>query len=152
MVASVAAPLAENLEAGRPKRRGLRDRLRRDWMLLALCVPGVLYFVLFFYIPLAGNVIAFKDYSPVKGPWGSPWVGFRNFELFFQNPVFWTLVKNTFLLSVYTVLASFPIPNLPICLRLACHPASRLWLVPTCQRSLRSAATAPPSGGRAPPR
>ena len=55
-------------------------------------------------------MIAFKNYSPIKGPWGSDWVGFKNFELFFQNPVFWTLVKNTFLLAAYTVLASFPIP------------------------------------------
>jgi putative aldouronate transport system permease protein len=45
----------------------------------------------------------------VKGIWGSPWIGWQNFDLFFHNPVFWTLVKNTFLLSVYTVGASFPI-------------------------------------------
>jgi putative aldouronate transport system permease protein len=87
-----------------------RRSLRRHWQLYLLVIVPLAYFVIFKYIPIANAVIAFKDYSPVYGPWGSPWVGFKNFELFFQNPVFWTLVKNTFLLSVYTVLASFPIP------------------------------------------
>jgi putative aldouronate transport system permease protein len=95
----------------RPSRRtAARRSLRRHWQLYLLIVVPLAYFVIFKYIPIANAVIAFKDYSPVKGPWGSDWVGFRNFELFFQNPVFWTLVKNTFFLAAYTVLASFPIP------------------------------------------
>ena len=55
-------------------------------------------------------MIAFKKYNVVDGVWGSAWVGWQNFESFFRNPAFWTLVKNTFILSVYTVLASFPLP------------------------------------------
>jgi putative aldouronate transport system permease protein len=92
------------------RRTAARRSLRRHWQLYLLVVVPLAYFVIFKYIPIANAVIAFKDYSPVKGPWGSDWVGFRNFELFFQNPVFWTLVKNTFFLAAYTVLASFPIP------------------------------------------
>jgi ABC-type polysaccharide transport system permease subunit len=92
------------------RRTAARRSLRRHWQLYLLIVVPLAYFVIFKYIPIANAVIAFKDYSPVKGPWGSDWVGFRNFELFFQNPVFWTLVKNTFFLAAYTVLASFPIP------------------------------------------
>jgi len=95
----------------RPSRRTAAARsLRRHWQLYLLIVVPLAYFVIFKYIPIANAVIAFKNYSPIKGPWGSEWVGFRNFELFFQNPVFWTLVKNTFILAAYTVLASFPIP------------------------------------------
>ncbi|MEJ1110675.1 MULTISPECIES: ABC transporter permease [unclassified Kribbella] len=95
----------------RPSRRtAARRSLRRHWQLYLLVVVPLGYFVIFKYIPIANAVIAFKNYSPVKGPWGSEWVGFRNFELFFANPVFWTLVKNTFILAAYTVLASFPIP------------------------------------------
>jgi putative aldouronate transport system permease protein len=95
----------------RPSRRtAARRSLRRHWQLYLLIVVPLAYFVIFKYVPIANAVIAFKDYSPIKGPWGSEWVGFRHFELFFANPMFWTLVKNTFLLSVYTVLASFPIP------------------------------------------
>ena len=83
---------------------------RRHWQLYLLIIVPLAYFVIFKYIPISNAVIAFKDYSPIKGPWGSDWVGFKNFELFFQNPVFWTLLKNTFILAAYTVLASFPIP------------------------------------------
>ncbi|WP_238163734.1 ABC transporter permease [Kribbella pittospori] len=95
----------------RPSRRtAARRSLRRHWQLYLLIILPLAYFAIFKYIPIANAVIAFKNYSPVKGPWGSDWVGFKNFELFFQNPVFWTLVKNTFFLAAYTVLASFPIP------------------------------------------
>ncbi|TDD25884.1 sugar ABC transporter permease [Kribbella turkmenica] len=95
----------------RPSRRtAARRSLRRHWQLYLLVVVPLAYFVIFKYIPIANAVIAFKNYTPVKGPWGSDWVGLRNFELFFANPVFWTLVKNTFILAAYTVLASFPIP------------------------------------------
>ncbi|WP_433020676.1 ABC transporter permease [Kribbella sp. CA-294648] len=87
-----------------------RRSFRRHWQLYLLILAPLAYFVIFKYIPISNAVIAFKDYSPIKGPWGSDWVGFKNFDLFFHNPVFWTLVKNTFLLAAYTVLASFPIP------------------------------------------
>jgi putative aldouronate transport system permease protein len=87
-----------------------RRSFRRHWQLYLLIIVPLAYFVIFKYIPISNAVIAFKNYSPIKGPWGSDWVGFQNFELFFQNPVFWTLVKNTFILAAYTVLASFPIP------------------------------------------
>jgi ABC-type polysaccharide transport system permease subunit len=110
-----AAPPRAAVPAGRrPPRTSRRTQagrsLRRHWQLYLLVVVPLAYFVIFKYIPIANAVIAFKDYSPIKGPWGSDWVGFRNFELFFENPVFWTLVKNTFFLAAYTVLASFPIP------------------------------------------
>ncbi|WP_433167007.1 ABC transporter permease [Kribbella sp. CA-247076] len=106
-------------EAPAPERRrrrrerttltGLRRSLRRHWTLYLLMVVPLIWFVVFKYIPMANAVLAFKNYNVVRGIWGSPWVGWQNFELFFQNPVFWTLVKNTFLLSVYTVAASFPL-------------------------------------------
>jgi ABC-type polysaccharide transport system permease subunit len=87
-----------------------RRSFQRHWQLYLLIIIPMAYFVIFKYIPISNAVIAFKDYSPILGPWGSPWVGFKNFQLFFQNPVFWTLIQNTFLLAVYLVLASFPIP------------------------------------------
>jgi len=85
---------------------------RLHWQLYLLAIVPMAYFVIFKYIPMAFNVIAFKDYSPVLGPWGSQWVGVRNFQLLFGNPVFGTLLKNTFILAFYLVLASFPIPIL----------------------------------------
>lgn len=59
---------------------------------------------------MLNTVLAFKDYNVIKGIWGSPWVGFKNFQLFFENPQFWTLLKNTIMLSGYQLLAGFPIP------------------------------------------
>jgi putative aldouronate transport system permease protein len=86
--------------------------LRRHWQLYLIMLPALLYFLIFKYIPMANAVIAFKDYSVVKGIWGSPWAGFKHFALFFNNPVFWTLLKNTLGLSLYALIAGFPIPIL----------------------------------------
>jgi putative aldouronate transport system permease protein len=61
---------------------------------------------------MVNAVIAFKDYSVVQGIWGSPWAGLKHFRLFFENPVFWRLVKNTFYLSLYALAVGFPIPIL----------------------------------------
>lgn len=84
----------------------------KHWQLHLLVIPPLLFFLIFKYYPMANAVLAFKDYNVIKGIWGSPWVGFRNFELFFENPMFWTLVKNTILLSGFLLLAGFPIPIL----------------------------------------
>jgi ABC-type polysaccharide transport system permease subunit len=111
---SAPQPREQQKQSRKPPKTSRRTAavrsFRRHWQLYLLIVVPLAYFVIFKYIPIANAVIAFKDYSPIKGPWGSDWVGFKNFELFFQNPVFWTLVKNTFFLAGYTVLASFPIP------------------------------------------
>ncbi|MFI6740353.1 ABC transporter permease [Nonomuraea sp. NPDC050451] len=83
---------------------------RRRWQLYLLILIPLAYFVVFKYVPMVNAVIAFKDYSVIDGIWGSPWVGLKHFLAFFDNPVFWTLVRNTFLLSAYFLIASFPIP------------------------------------------
>ena len=83
---------------------------RRHWQLYLLIIAPLAYFVIFKYIPISNAVIAFKAYNVLDGPWGSQWVGFKNFELFFGNPMFGTLLRNTFFLAFYLVLASFPLP------------------------------------------
>ena len=85
---------------------------RRHWQLYLIMLPGLLYFVIFRYVPMVNAVIAFKDYNVVKGIWGSQWVGLKHFEMFFGNPVFWTLLKNTLVLSVYALIVGFPFPIL----------------------------------------
>jgi putative aldouronate transport system permease protein len=85
-----------------------RRSLRRHWQLYLVMLPGLLYFLVFRYIPMANAVIAFKDYNVIQGIWGSPWVGFKHFEMFFKNPVFWTLLENTLTLSLYALLVGFP--------------------------------------------
>jgi putative aldouronate transport system permease protein len=86
--------------------------LRKHWQLYLLIIPGVLYFIVFKYIPMSNAIIAFKEYNVVQGIWGSPWVSFKHFNAFFNNPQFWPLVRNTFLLSLATLAISFPVPIL----------------------------------------
>ncbi|MFB5662671.1 ABC transporter permease [Alteribacillus sp. HJP-4] len=70
------------------------------------------YFIIFKYVPMAGTVIAFKNYNVIEGIWGSPWVGMQHFENFFKNPVAWDLIQNTLYLSLYQLVVSFPLPIL----------------------------------------
>jgi putative aldouronate transport system permease protein len=89
-----------------------RRSLTKHWQLYLLIIPPLLFFVIFKYFPMANAVLAFKDYNVMKGIWGSPWVGFHNFKLFFENPLFWSLIKNTLFISGYLIIAGFPVPIL----------------------------------------
>ena len=80
-----------------------------DWQLYVLIAPAVIYIFLFNYMPMYGVQIAFKNFKPSKGIWGSAWVGFKYFEKFFNNPLFWRLIWNTMRISLYS-LATFPLP------------------------------------------
>lgn len=68
-----------------------------------MMLPGVLYYIVYQYLPMGGAVIAFKDYNFLKGIWGSDWVGFRHFQEIFQNPEFFQLLRNTLLISFYRI-------------------------------------------------
>jgi putative aldouronate transport system permease protein len=84
-------------------------RLKRDKYLYLLAVPGILYFLIFKYIPIGGVIIAFQEYSPFKGFLHSKWVGFENFERFFRSSEFLRLLRNTTVISVLD-LVFFPAP------------------------------------------
>ncbi|OIV37337.1 polysaccharide ABC transporter ATP-binding protein [Mangrovactinospora gilvigrisea] len=96
--------------APRASRPPLRVRFRRDRTLLFLCLPGVLYFVLFCYIPLAGNIVAFQDYAPFLGFSGSPWTGMTNFVQLMQQADFWSAVVNTLEIAAIQLVLYFPAP------------------------------------------
>jgi putative aldouronate transport system permease protein len=87
-------------------------KVRRSWELYCLVLLPVLYLLLFKYIPMFGVQIAFKDFNIIKGIWGSPWVGFKHFDTLFHSPNFPLLIKNTLIISFYSLLAGFPIPIL----------------------------------------
>lgn len=91
---------------------------RKSLSLYALLLPSALLLFCFAYLPLFGLVIAFKDYSPALGILSSPWVGFKHFTHFFNSYQFIVTIKNTFVLSVYGILISFP---LAIALALMCN-------------------------------
>ena len=79
-------------------------------LLYLLLLPAVLYALIFLYAPMGGVLIAFKDYSPTKGIFGSPWVGLKYFLRFFNSYNFGEIFYNTLSLSVYNLVAQFPIP------------------------------------------
>ena len=94
-------------------RRGgpsLGTRLRRDWVLLAIALPGVGYFVLFSYVPLFGYVIAFQSYQPFLGFANSPFVGLGNFASMVRDAQFWQAIENTLVFSLLQLVLFFPAP------------------------------------------
>lgn len=84
----------------------------KNYQLYILLIPAVLYFCIFHYAPIYGVQIAFKDFMASEGIWGSPWVGFKHFRLFFSSYYFADLIKNTLGISVYSLIAGFPMPIL----------------------------------------
>ncbi|MFD2117704.1 ABC transporter permease [Paenibacillus yanchengensis] len=73
-----------------------------------MLIPVIVYYIVFMYFPMYGLQIAFKDFSAGTGMLGSPWVGFKHFESFFNSYYFWRLLRNTLLLSLYELLFVFP--------------------------------------------
>lgn len=88
----------------------LLKSISRNYLLYLLLLPGLAFLVLFRFMPLLCMVIAFQDYSPYMGILESPWVGLKHFSEFINDRYFYTLLKNTFLISFYTLVFSFPIP------------------------------------------
>lgn len=89
---------------------GIVRHVARDKYLLLMLLPGLLFYVIFKYLPMYGVVIAFKDYSIFKGIAASPWVGLDNFRDFLGGPDAWKLIRNTFLINFYQLLFGFPAP------------------------------------------
>lgn len=90
--------------------RSLLARIWRARQLYLLLAPTLVYFVLFKYWPMYGVQIAFRDYQADAGFLGSPWVGLKHFERFFDSHQFWNLLENTVWLAVFNLLVVFPVP------------------------------------------
>ncbi|MEU8485940.1 ABC transporter permease subunit [Streptomyces sp. NPDC048641] len=103
---------AASRPTGKARRPGgaLRHRLHRDRALLLMMVPGLLFFLVFQYLALFGNVIAFKDYMPFLGVAQSPWAGLSNFQTLFGEPAFWHAALNTVVLALAQLIFYFPVP------------------------------------------
>ncbi|MBT2293352.1 sugar ABC transporter permease [Paenibacillus albidus] len=84
--------------------------LKRYKLLYLMIFPGVLYFLIFKYLPMGGLVIAFQDYQPYKGITGSEWVGFKHFIRLFTEPTFFMLLRNTLVLFAMNIVLFFPLP------------------------------------------
>ncbi|GGT84904.1 MULTISPECIES: ABC transporter permease [Streptomyces] len=124
--AAVEEPTAAVTTAARKTRapRGARKagkvpwriRLRRDRALILMIFPVILLLLLFNYVPLLGNVVAFQDYDPYSSSNGiaaifhSPWVGVEQFSRMFEDPLFWDATQNTLVLFVLQLVLFFPVP------------------------------------------
>ena len=93
-----------------PLLKALKRDLQMHFWKYVLIIPILVYLAVFCYKPMYGLVIAFKNYKPARGIWGSKWVGFTWFETFFKDPYFFRLLRNTFRLSAYSILFGFPAP------------------------------------------
>ena len=87
-----------------------RKDLRRYAGAYLMVLPVIVFYIIFHYKPLYGIIIAFKDFSPMKGIWGSEWVGLQHFKAFFESYYFARVLKNTLRISLSTIIFGFPMP------------------------------------------
>jgi putative aldouronate transport system permease protein len=110
-------------------RQPLRSRLKRDWQLLLMTFPAIALLVVFHYVPLLGNVIAFQDYSPYVGMKDSPWVGLSNFQWLLLDQSFWDATLNTLSITTFQLIFYFPVPiMLAVLLDSVVRPRLRLFV------------------------
>lgn len=87
-------------------------RLVRQLDLQLMVIPAMILILIFSYLPMYGVLMAFQDYDIFQGFLHSPWVGFKHFQMFFEAPEFWTVMRNTFVISSLRLLIGFPAPIL----------------------------------------
>lgn len=86
--------------------------LRKYKALYLISLPGIIFFIVFKYLPLAGSIMAFQNYNIFKGFTGSPWVGLDQFRRMFTYPEFLRILENTILIGLYDMVFAFPVPIL----------------------------------------
>ena len=90
--------------------RGILNDAARNPYIYLMLLPAILFYLVFFYAPMLGLSIAFKDYSVGRGIIASPWIGLRHFRDFFVSYYFWRSITNTILINFYDLLFGFPAP------------------------------------------
>ena len=92
------------------------DKIKKNFYqyrgIYLMLIPVLAFYIVFNYAPLQGLQIAFRNYRPGRGIWGSAWVGLANFKQFFTGPYFWRVLRNTLYISFYTIVICFPAPIL----------------------------------------
>jgi putative aldouronate transport system permease protein len=118
-----------NAPSGRKIRRAAKRaanlrQIKANWQLYVMLILPVVYMVIFHYWPMYGVQVAFRNFNPIDGITGSPWVGMQHFERFVNSYQFWPLIENTVVLHVYELIVRFP---LPIILALALNHVRIRW-------------------------
>ncbi|WP_309242036.1 sugar ABC transporter permease [Paenibacillus sp. S150] len=107
-VSSITATPNLTLEKG--KSASVLTALKKYKLLYLMILPGLLYFIVFKYLPMGGLIIAFQDYQPFLGITGSPWAGMKHFIRLFTEPTFMMLLRNTLILFAMNIVIFFPLP------------------------------------------
>lgn len=92
------------------KKDASKNYWRRYWQLYAMLIVPFVYLIIFKYMPMFGNILAFRRYRPGMSPFGTDWVAFRYFEMFMKDPAFWRAFRNTIVLSLMNLVINFPLP------------------------------------------
>lgn len=100
----------KNVRPGIQRTSAGRRYFNNYWQLYAMMLIPFLYFLLFKYVPMFGNVLAFRRYRALTGPYGIRWEGLRYFQMFLKDAGFWWAFRNTLTLSVMNLMINFPIP------------------------------------------
>jgi len=109
------------------------SKIRKRKLLYIMLVPGLLYFLIFKYVPMYGVLIAFKDFNFSKGIMGSPWVGTKYFEILFRSKDFWLIFWNTLIINLYKLAWGFPGP---IIIALLLNEVRKMWFKRIIQTSI----------------
>lgn len=96
----------------KPWHRRLASSIWRNRAVYLLLLPGILWYLVFSYVPMAGLSLAFKSYNAKLGIWASPWVGLRNYEYVFRDSAFWSSIIKTLQINLGRLLFCFPAPIL----------------------------------------
>lgn len=91
-------------------KKSILSQIKKDKALYFLLIPGLLYYIIFHYLPMGGVIIAFQKFHIAKGIMNSKWIGFDHFRAFFESPDVFYLIRNTLLINIYQLLFSFPVP------------------------------------------
>ena len=108
----------------------MKRDLKKNYAIYLMLLPAIIYYIAFHYLPMYGAQIAFKNFDPKSGIWGSEWVGLKHFVTFFQSYYFTRLLRNTILLSFYDILFGFPAPVL---LAILINEIRKKWFKKTVQ-------------------
>lgn len=115
------------------KKNSLISNVKKFWPYYVMVIPGVVFFLIFKYIPMLGSIIAFQDYNVFKGIFGSDWVGFKNFKALITYPDFIRIFTNTLVLGLCKTVLIFPIP---VVLSLLLNEVSNLKVKKTIQTAV----------------
>lgn len=87
-----------------------RKYMNKNWQLWIMLLPAIVYIFIFCYVPIYGVQIAFREYDFSRGFTGGDWVGFKYFKQYFESPMFYTTLKNTFTIAFTSIVVGFPAP------------------------------------------